>query len=254
MEPGQGQITSSLSPSKGQSLLNLQTDDNVQIFQTIFTSCSSSVDPYTFQDKVPLPLVFAVFLYRLLYDLATDNYERIPLPASLGGAFRSPRKQISGDDGGSSTAENSAPNSPAAGTGIIPSKKSTIGSLNLYPPAPEPVVIHAAVVIVMIKLIPSVTIQVQDSSSSSSFPSSANVKSMENMCQLFCAELVKSLVRSEKNQQIMSQAGLAEEVLEVCSMALSDEHHFLHSPIHYAFERVATHCLSPKDLRYGQCS
>lgn len=73
---------------------------------------------------------------------------------------------------------------------------------------------------------------------------------MQTMCQLFCAELVKSLVRSEKNQQVMSQAGLTEDILEHCSVALSDEQHPLHQPIHYAFERVATHCLSSKDLRY----
>lgn len=207
------------------------------------------MDPFTFQGQVPLVLVFAVFIFRLLYDLATDNYEKNPPPASLGGAFRSPRKQLSGDDGGgSSTAENSAPSSPAPGgaasfhlhrDGGSGKKNAMIGSLNFCPPTPEPVVIHSAVVIVMIRLIPSVF----------SGENSAG-SGMEQLCQLFCAELVKSLVRSEKNQQVMAQAGLTEEVLEHCSRALSDEGHPLHGPIHYAFERVATHCLTSKDLRY----
>ncbi|OXA60252.1 WD repeat and FYVE domain-containing protein 3 [Folsomia candida] len=241
-------ITNNESQSQQQAFNNVQLlsqpggdQDKLHVFHTIFTTCPGSVDPLTFQDKVPLILVFAVFVFRLLYDLATDNYERNPLPASLGGAFRSPRKQISGDDGGTSTAENSTPTSPAPGLGLIPVKKSAIGSLNFCPPTPEPVVIHSAVVIVMIKLIPSVFIG--DSSSTS------NSTGMQTMCQLFCAELVKSLVRSEKNQQVMSQAGLTEDILEHCSVALSDEQHPLHQPIHYAFERVATHCLSSKDLR-----
>ncbi len=122
------------------------------------------------------------------------------------------------------------------------SKKSAIGSLNFLPPIPEPVVIHSSVVIVMIRLIPSVF----ENNETKTSPS------MEEMnCQLFCASLVKSLVRSEKNQQLMSQAGLTEEILEYCSNALSDENHILHAPIHYAFERVASHCLTSKDLRYN---
>lgn len=106
--------------------------------------------------------------------------------------------------------------------------------------------IHSAVVVVMLKLIPSVFVDTSHLNSSITIDKSQ----MGNMCQLFCAELVKSLVRSEKNQQVMSQAGLTEEILENCSVALSDEHHYIHQPIHYAFERVATHCLSPKDLRF----
>jgi hypothetical protein len=99
----------------------------------------------------------------------------------------------------------------------------------------------------MIKLIPSVY---SDVSSSNLQGQGVNKsKSWEQMCQLFCAELVKSLVRSEKNQQVMSQVGLTEEILENCSISLADEHHYLHQPIHYAFERVATHSLTPKDLR-----
>jgi hypothetical protein len=244
------------TPPHHSQLQLVQSEDNLQIFQTIFTSCPNSVDPFTFQEKVPFPLVLSVFLFRLLYDLATDNYERNPAPASLGGAFRSPRKQISGDDG-TSTAENSTPTSPAPGTGIIPSKKAHyIGSLNFCPPTPEPVVIHPAVVIVMVKLIPSICVD-SDGENNANFSCKIseikNLKGLpsniENLCQLFCAELVKSLVRNERNQQLMAQAGLTEEILERCHVALSDESHFLHQPIHYAFERVATHSLAPKDLR-----
>jgi hypothetical protein len=100
----------------------------------------------------------------------------------------------------------------------------------------------------MIKLIPSIC---GDSlNGNGNGEENGNEKSLlTSACQLYCAELVKSLLRNERNQQVMAQVGLIEEILERCSVALSDENHYLHSPLHYAFERVATHYLAAKDFR-----
>lgn len=62
-------------------------------------------------------------------------------------------------------------------------------------------------------------------------------------------EVLKSLVRTERNQQVMCEAGLPHELLNYCTATLSNENHPLHTPIQYMFERLAAQCLTPKDLR-----
>ena len=75
------------------------------------------------------------------------------------------------------------------------------------------------------------------------------------LCQLsldlryYACELVKSLLRTERNQQVMCEAGLPSEVLTSCALTLANEKHALHSPLQYVFERLAAQSLTPKDLR-----
>lgn len=54
---------------------------------------------------------------------------------------------------------------------------------------------------------------------------------------------------SERNQQVMCEAGLACKLLSVCRLALEDEDHPLHVPLQYMLERLAAQSLEPKDLR-----
>lgn len=68
--------------------------------------------------------------------------------------------------------------------------------------------------------------------------------------QLYAAEILKSLMRSERNQQVMCDAGLPHELLSRCNVALEDENHPLHGPLQYILERLAAQALEPKDLRY----
>ncbi|CAG7725994.1 unnamed protein product [Allacma fusca] len=188
-----------------------------QVFNSLFTS--TPPDPSAF--SLPFQLTQTIFLYRLLYDLATDAFDRSQSSSN----FRTPASAVgtSGSSCGSQTRDDSTCSTPTS-----PLVKKLTPSLNLNPPVPEPIVVHSSVVIVMLKLIPSVE---------------------DIQCQLFCAELVKSLVRNERNQQMMAQTGLVEILLDKCAVGLSDESHVLHSPLHYAFERVATHHLQPRDLR-----
>jgi len=228
---------------------SIVSEENLQLFHSIFTSSPNNLDPPSHQSKVPFSLILCVFLFRLLYDLAIDAFERnFSSSASVlsSNSFRSsPRKQASSEDSAISSEPGSViPGTPTGGSSVS-NKKLSVGSLNLTPPCPEPVVIHSGVVLVMIKLIPSIWGDAceEDSGSENERPF------LTCACQLYCAELVKSLVRNERNQQAMAQVGLTEEILERCSVALSDESHYLHSPLHYAFERVATHYLCPKDFR-----
>lgn len=66
---------------------------------------------------------------------------------------------------------------------------------------------------------------------------------------MFVAEVIKSLVRSERNQQVMCDAGMAGELLSIGRVALQDEAHPLHQPLQYVIERLSAQALEPKDLR-----
>lgn len=69
------------------------------------------------------------------------------------------------------------------------------------------------------------------------------------LCQLYCAELVKSLVRSERNQQIMAGVGVCTEIIEKMGDAVCDEKCVVHSAVQYVFERVGTQALTAGELR-----
>ncbi|KAL1434963.1 hypothetical protein MTO96_011320 [Rhipicephalus appendiculatus] len=72
---------------------------------------------------------------------------------------------------------------------------------------------------------------------------------IELTLQLYLAEVLRSLVRSERNQQVMCEAGLPGEMLQRCRPALEDEQHPLHLPLQYMLERLAAQALEPRDLR-----
>ena len=48
--------------------------------------------------------------------------------------------------------------------------------------------------------------------------------------QLFAAETVKSVLRIEKNQQLMCDVEFMSVILSTCRIALEDEEHLLHPP------------------------
>ncbi|XP_059130799.1 WD repeat and FYVE domain-containing protein 3 [Peromyscus eremicus] len=67
--------------------------------------------------------------------------------------------------------------------------------------------------------------------------------------QLAVANLLQSLVHTERNQQVMCEAGLHARLLQRCSAALADEDHSLHPPLQRMFERLASQALEPMVLR-----
>nr|CAI5817565.1 unnamed protein product [Callosobruchus analis] len=67
--------------------------------------------------------------------------------------------------------------------------------------------------------------------------------------QLFISEVIKSLVRSERNQQVMCDKQFVSNILTIGSEPLQNENHPLHSPLQYMLERLAAQALEPNDLR-----
>lgn len=72
--------------------------------------------------------------------------------------------------------------------------------------------------------------------------------------QLAVANLLQLLVHSERNQQVLCEAGLHSRLLQRCSCALADEDHPLHPPLQRMFERLASQALQPMVLRYARQS
>lgn len=109
-----------------------------------------------------------------------------------------------------------------------------VNSLNLCPPTPDPIIVHPGVVVCMLQLLPCIKDQ--------EFESFLNL-------QLFISEIIKSLVRSERNQQVMCDKGFVGYLLSIGSAPLQNENHPLHAPLQYMLERLAAQALEPTDLR-----
>lgn len=67
--------------------------------------------------------------------------------------------------------------------------------------------------------------------------------------QLFCVDMIKSLVRSERNQQVMCEAGLSAVLLSVGQVSLTDETHPLHQSLQYMTDRLFRQTVGHNDLR-----
>ena len=62
--------------------------------------------------------------------------------------------------------------------------------------------------------------------------------------------LIKNLLRSERNQQTMSRASFVEDLLSTCGECiLTNEAHFLSASIQHIFERLTTQSISAASLR-----
>lgn len=190
-------------------------------FQSTWLSLfTGSVLEPVFPSEIPPILGYACLLFRLLYDVALDAFDR---PSLAGMGVRSPSHKQSCMENQKSL------DSPGSG------KRSNINSLNLSPPTPEPIIVHPGVVVGMLHLLPSISDEIDPELALS--------------LQMYIAEVIKSLVRSERNQQVMCEAGMAGELLNMGRLALQEETHPLHQPLQYIIERLAAQSLEPKDLR-----
>ncbi|XP_063226772.1 WD repeat and FYVE domain-containing protein 3 isoform X2 [Bacillus rossius redtenbacheri] len=189
-------------------------------FHNVF---SGNVLQPSLPSHIPARLSYACIVLRLLYDVALDSYDK-PANSSVI-SLRSPTHRRH-----HSESRGHPPDSPGG-------RRSTVNSLNLTPPAPDPIVVHPGVVVAMLHLLPSIQ-QLSDSQELAGL-----------QLQVFLAEVLKSLVRCERNQQVMCEAGLAGRVLAVCGAALEEETHPLHPPLQYMLERLSAQSLEPCDLR-----
>lgn len=189
-------------------------DDTKRYFHTLFMS--NPLQP-EFDENYPVSLSFATLVYRFLYDIALDNFDR----PNLSG-LASITSVISNQSNASQPLNNNNP-------------RSSVSSLNLTQPQPEPMIVHPSVIICMLQLLPSIEHQTEPE--------------IAINLQTYLADVLKSLVRNERNQQIMCEAALAGHLLIVGKIALSEEHNALHASLQYILERLAAQALQPTELR-----
>lgn len=113
-------------------------------------------------------------------------------------------------------------------------KKSSMNSLAVGQLVSEALIVHPGAVTALLHLVPS--LQAPDALQTASI-------------QYAMCELIKSLMRGERNQQVMCEAGMPHELLTRCHVALADELHPLHTTLQFIFERLAAQSLMPRDLR-----
>lgn len=174
---------------------------------------------------IPVSMTFVCLIYRLLYDIALDNFDKPNLSGVIN-ITQLPNAVIHHTKGATSTV--------VAAT-VQNDPRSAVSSLNLTQPLPEPLIVHPGIVICMLQLLPSVEHETD--------------VGMAQALQIYLAEVIKSLVRSERNQQIMCEAGLAGHLLAVGRKALSEERNSLHASLQYVLERLAAQALQPTELR-----
>ncbi|XP_063865461.1 WD repeat and FYVE domain-containing protein 3-like isoform X1 [Scylla paramamosain] len=216
-QPGEGVLLSPSSigvPGERNFPSNSLSDGiDLNTFHTIFTT---PILEYMPPVEIPLSLVRVVQILQLMYHMALDAFDKASPPT-----FSPPDIGITGKD-------NKVMD-------ISPSNKRPVGGLNLGPAPAEPVIVHAGVIVSMLHLLPSIQ-----------HPTHPRLACL---LQLYTGHLIKSLVRTEHNQQLMCEVGLAGDLLSKCSQALVNEKHPLHSPLQYIFERLAAQAIHPRDLR-----
>lgn len=199
-----------------------KSDKNITMnFQNTWNALfSGSVFEPIFPVNEPRVLGYACLLLRLMYDMSLDAFDK---PNLTGSGIKSPSYQQY------STEHEKSFELPGW------EKRSNAISINLTLPVPESIIVHPGVVIGMLHLLPSI-------SDKTEFESSLSL-------QVYASEVIRSLVRSERNQQVMCDTGMSSELLSVGRVALEDETHPLHQPLQYIIERLAAQALEPKDLR-----
>ncbi|ESO89055.1 hypothetical protein LOTGIDRAFT_154132 [Lottia gigantea] len=195
--------------------------DNTELFTNLFQHSKED----KIQKSIPVILISACQMFRYLYDMALDAFDR---PSSNYAKTDSPlllKKHMSVIE---EPCNNQTLNKP---------KRGSTGSMNINISSliDHPVIVHAGAVLSIFHLLPAVE-HYSDSLDA------LNLKSC-------ISEILKSLLRPERNQQIMCDAGFPHELLSHGSVALADESFPLHPPLQFMFERLASQSLTPRDLR-----
>ncbi|CAG2101979.1 unnamed protein product [Medioppia subpectinata] len=102
--------------------------------------------------------------------------------------------------------------------------------LMLSPSASDPpLIVHSSVLISMFQLIPSIP---------------------DQNLRIYLMEVLRRLLKSERNQQVMCEINLVTEILmDRYNEALINENHSLHTSAQYILERLSAQQIQPKELR-----
>lgn len=149
------------------SCSNIPNEDAKRYFHSLFIGNPLQPDINTI--AFPASLSFACLVYRLLYDIALDNFDK----PNLSG-LSSISMQVISTQSQNLVNTNQPTKDP---------RRSIVSSLNLTQPQPEPMIVHPSVVICMLQLLPSVVHNTE--------------KEIALTLQMHLAEVLKSL--GEKN-------------------------------------------------------
>ncbi|XP_058460935.1 WD repeat and FYVE domain-containing protein 3 isoform X2 [Malaya genurostris] len=192
--------------------------ETIESYRVLFTKDISTLSCSITE---PMSLSFGCIVYRMLYSIALDNFENASIVSNVTNV-----DNIFERDSTVGSIKNVHNELEA----------QTIRSLmNMAQLSQEHIIVHPGVVLCMLQLLPSVE------------HSQKTKKGL--VLQYYLAEVLKSLLRSERNQQIMCEAGMAGIMLKNCKSALLVEQHTLHLPLQYIFERLAVQGLQPKEFR-----
>lgn len=216
-----------LSKSSTFSLKAASTIESIQDYKNIFLM--STKDPYSLSSNADLkPAEACCRLFRYLYDMALDK-EDGPVELDQLTLSRSPMKDPTNDVEDpldncirESQTNNSAPK-PRAHAKRPP-------SLDLKSQHQKPaIIVFPCVVMTIMDLIPSCP---------------------DEELTYFMTEVVRSLLKHERNQQLLCEIGFISELLqENWRIALIDQDHYLHEPCQFMFERLSTQLITPKELK-----
>ncbi|KAL3875787.1 hypothetical protein ACJMK2_033704 [Sinanodonta woodiana] len=164
-------------------------------------------------------------MMRNLYDMALDAFDRPYTGLQSAGDSPSLKRLTVAYEGGLSPHSSPKP------------KRASTGSMNTtsLTSCPPDLIIHTGAIMSLFHLLPAVECEAD--------------KQLSLDLQVYLAELLKNLLRTEHNQQVMCDAGFPHELLNHGNVALTDESHPLHSALQHMFERLASQSLTPRDLR-----
>uniref|UniRef100_A0A915E805 WD repeat and FYVE domain-containing protein 3 n=1 Tax=Ditylenchus dipsaci TaxID=166011 RepID=A0A915E805_9BILA len=205
--------------------------DKLSKLHILFQTCSTSKDCNAVVNGVaivPQQICNIFYLLRLLFDLALDNYEK----PSNDIRFASDQEWLR-------STEN-------------------LETIPLVSWSARTILVHPSAVLCLLYLLPSISQVTDCSGTTPASPSRANhevecqLEEWHAVSQFYIALVLKALLRSERNQQIMCQHEMPSILLDVGSELFlnnSDRHHPLLSPFHYLFERLACQAMHPSELR-----
>lgn len=201
-----------------EELVSVETQTMPEAF-SIFEEFFNDVKDSKSKEELPLTLQSACLMIRFLYDMTLDSFDKEPGSGSCSTLKRNISFRVEGQHSNVS----------------LPKRAST-GSINLYlASCQDQIIVHPGAVMSIFHLLPAIEYSPQPK--------------LALDLQVYTAEILKSIMRTERNQQIMCDVGFPHELLSHGNIALADESHSLHPPLQYMFERLAAQALTPKDLK-----
>ncbi|XP_049532447.1 WD repeat and FYVE domain-containing protein 3 isoform X2 [Anopheles darlingi] len=208
-------------------------EQKMELFKTVFHMTFDTTDKWDmcFSDSIPWSLNSICIIYRVLYDIVLDIFDKQETCDLMQTSRCNTTKPVAKSD-------HPIPNR------ISSDLKTSTSTVSTY--TSDCLIVHPCIIECMLKLLPSVADLSLEKNNTDTRPT---MHSCTMTLQFFLAEVIKSLVRSERNQQILCDSGLNHLILHMCKEAFIDELHPLHTPLQHIFERLAVQALKPQELR-----